>query len=88
MSVLSYTRARIRRIRVRLTLRQSTVEFSTGLVPERLALAQPVHVSHPDWDPLDNPHTLYARFRVRKRPVEQKRPVIEAAGAALKRAVS
>jgi hypothetical protein len=67
-----------------------TVEFSTGLVPERLALAQRVPVTDPDWDPLAELNTLYARFRLRHRLVEQRRPAIEPAAAAakaLKRAV-
>lgn len=67
MAYLRCYRAGVRRFRLRANLRRLTVEFSLGLVPERLGLALPAKISDPDWDPFDHPKTLYARFRLRTR---------------------
>ena len=65
MAYIRYYRAGVRRLRLRLKLRRSTVEFSVGLVPERLGLGLQAKITDPDWDPFERPKTFYTRFRVR-----------------------
>jgi hypothetical protein len=86
MTHLRYMRARVRRLRLRAHLRRWTLEFSAGLVPERLALRNHVPVTDPDWDPDARPQTTYARFRMRTRPAVNEQPVLAnaAKAAALK----
>jgi hypothetical protein len=81
MPYLRYMRARVRRFRLRASLRQWTLEFSAGLVPERLGLRQYVPVTDPDWDPNAQPQTTYARFRMRTRALQMEEPVLSGAPA-------
>ena len=67
MAYIRYYRAGIRRFRLRANFRRLTLEFSLGLVPERLGLGLQAKISDPDWDPFEQPKTLYARFRIRSR---------------------
>jgi hypothetical protein len=86
MAYLRYYRAGVRRFRLRANLRRLTVEFSLGVVPERLGLAQSTtNISDPDWDPFELRKTIYARFRLRRRLTASgaKQPVL--APAPLKR---
>lgn len=81
MTHLRYMRARVRRFRLRAHLRRWTLEFSAGLVPERLALRSHVPVTDPDWDPEAKPQTTYARFRMRTRPLQMEQPAMDQAAA-------
>lgn len=81
MTHLRYIRARVRRLRLRATLRRWTLEFSAGLVPERLGLRNHVPVTDPDWDPDAQPQTTYARLRVRTKPALNEDPVMSTGAA-------
>ena len=80
MTHLRYIRACVRRFRLRANYRRWTLEFSAGLVPERLGLRTHVPVTDPDWDPNAQPRTTYARFRMRTRAMPLEQPELTHAG--------